>query len=439
MNQLTRLQTTAVVLVLLSWTVGVTGEEKPGDPSDWPQLRGPKGQGHANAKNLPIRWSETENVRWKVRIPGSGYSSPVITGAQLWMTTALEGGRSLCAVCVDARNGKIVYRPELIRVKEPGRLHSKNSYATPTPVADGERIYVHFGAKGTAALSQDGSVVWKNSSLAHNQPYAGASSPIVFRDMLIINCDGMDHQFVVALDKKSGKIVWKTPRAHLEAERESRTASRYRDKGFTLMGYATPTVIETEGVPELVSTAAEHVAAYDARTGKELWWLGYHGFSPVGIPVYAHGLVYVQGFEGVGRPALFAIRPGGRGDISKTHLAWKETRGIPHVPSPLIVGDELYLVDDDGIMSCLDARTGAERWKERLGGPHSASPILADGRIYASSERGTTSVLSPGREFKLLAKNQLDGRLKASPCASGEALFLRTETRLYRIERGDIK
>ncbi len=418
----------AILATLLVATVARA--DSPRDTSDWPQLRGPGGRGHATATDLPLRWSETENVRWKTRIPGSGYSSPVIAGARLWMTTSLEGGRSLCAVCVDAESGRILYRPELFRIEKPGRIHSKNSYATPTPVVDGERIYVHFGTEGTAALTRDGSVVWKNTSLAHDQPYAGASSPILSGNTLIVNCDGMDHQFVVALDKRTGKPVWKTPRAHLTKS----SSRRWRDEGFSLQGYSTPAIFDIAGVPELVSPAAAHVAAYDARTGKELWWVGYVGFSPVAIPVFAEGLVFVQGFERIGTPALIAIRPGGRGDVLKTHVAWKETRAVPHMSTLLAVGDALYLVDDDGIMSCLDAKTGTAHWRERLGDPHSASPILADGRIYVCSERGKTSVLAPGHAFKLLAKNQLDGRLLASPCASGRALFLRTDTHLYRIE-----
>ena len=428
--------TVATPLFCLSVLFGsVSSGAEPLVDGDWPQFRGPDGQGHASAKNLPVRWSETENISWKVRIPGSGFSSPIIVGARIWMTTALDGGKSLRAVAVDSVSGEIVHQPELFRVENPGRPHAKNSHATPTPVADAERIYVHFGTHGTAALSKDGEVVWKNSSLAHHQPYAPASSPIVYENTMIVNCDGTDHQFVVALDRRSGKSVWKTRRGHLDDARKSPRARSFPEEGFMLMAYATPAVIDVGGVPELVSPAAEHVAAYDARTGKELWWLGYRGFSVVGVPVHAHGLVFVQGFAGIGKPTLYAIRPGGRGDISRTHLAWKHPTRAPHVPSYLIVGDELYLVGDNGIMTCVDARTGAEHWKERLGGGHSASPIDADGKIYVCGEKGTTTVLAPGREFRKLATNQLDGRLMASPCASGDALYLRTDTHLYRIER----
>ena len=361
-------------------------DERP-TAGDWPQFRGLGGRGHSRAKNLPSRWSETENIAWKVGIPGVGFSSPVIAATKIWMTTALEDGRSLCALCVDADSGKIVHQVELFRVEKPGRVHAKNSHATPTPVVDENRVYIHFGAIGTAALSKDGSVIWRNDSLKHYQPYAPASSPILFDNLLIVNCDGTDHQFVIALDKRTGKTVWKTQRAHLEFARSSPRASQFPQEGFMLMSYATPTIIEVNGVPLLISTAADQVAAYDARNGKEIWWHGFRGFSAVGVPVSAHGLVFTQGFEGVGKPAMFAIRPDGQGDISKTHLEWTLTRGTPHVPSLLVVGDDIYLVGDRGVISCLDARTGVLHWQQRIGGNYSASPIYADGKILRL-ERG---------------------------------------------------
>ena len=399
--------------------------------AEWPQFRGPNGQGHSNASALPIRWDETTNVTWKTRIPGEGLSSPVISGDQIWMTTALEEGRSLRAVCVHRESGQIVHDVEVFHPTEAGPHHPKNSFASPTPVFEGRYVYVHFGSKGTACLSVDGEVVWKQSTLDYRLPHGGASSPVLFENLLILTCDGTDNQFLVALDKSNGDVVWKSRRQHLnEAHIKDKSEPDSR-RGFRLMSYSTPLVIQVNGVPQLVSTGADHVAAYHARTGREIWWYGYDGFSRTARPLYAHGLVFVTGIEQA--PMFYAIRPNNRGKITAAQVAWKLSRGVPHVPSPLVVGDEIYLFNDRGIVTCLDARTGREHWKERIGGNYSASPIYADGRIYVSSEEGKTSVLVPGKEFKLLATSQLDGGILASPAAAGQSLFLRTATHLYRI------
>jgi outer membrane protein assembly factor BamB len=400
--------------------------------ADWPQFRGPEGQGHAVAQDLPDEWNETKNVAWKVPVAGIGHSSPVICDDQIWLTTAVEDGCSLHAVCIECGTGRMVHDVELFRVEEPGRIHAKNSYATPTPLIDGDRVYVHFGVIGTACLSTgSGELVWKQTGLAYTQPYAGASSPVLYEDVIILNCDGTDEQFVVALNKWNGQIVWQTPRAHLEEQKRDLGESG----GFALMAYATPLVINVEGVPQVVSPAADHVAAYDARTGEEIWWLEYKGFSEVARPIYSQGILVIAGFENVSERVLYAVRPDGRGDIRQTHLLWTLEEGIPHVPSPLVVADELYLLADDGIVTCLDVVSGEEHWKERIGGKFSASPIYADGKICLCSEAGKTTLLTPGKEFHRLAQNQLDGSLLASPAAVGRALYLRSDTHLYRIEK----
>ncbi len=406
----------------------------PSPCADWPQFRGPGGQGHSDAKDLPTSWSETKNIVWKVPIPGSGHSSPVIADDQIWLTTATADGKVMHALCVAFDDGALRHDVKLFEVDAAPKAHGKNSHATPTPVVDGDHVYVHFGATGTASLARkSGDVVWKVNDLTYKQPYAAASSPMVYGDFLILNCDGTDAQFVVALEKATGDVAWKTPRAHLEALRAD-PDQRFPD-GFTLMAYATPLVIDVAGVPQLISPAAEHVAAYDARTGEEIWWLGYSGFSEVARPVYAHGTLIILGFEEVSQRTLFAVRPGGRGDVGSSHLAWKRRKSVPHVPSPLVVGDELYLIGDGGVATCLDVRTGDEHWQARIGGNFSASPVYADGKIYLCSEEGKTSVLTPGKTHRTLAVNELEGRLMASPAVVGGSLILRTETHLYRIEK----
>jgi outer membrane protein assembly factor BamB len=401
--------------------------------ADWPQFRGPGGQGHADAKGLPTTWSETENVTWKIPVPGAGLSSPSISDGQIWLTTSVEDGHSLHALCFAVEDGNTLHNVPLFRLDDLPESHGKNGYASPSAVLDGDAVYVHFGTSGTACLSrQTGEVKWKNNELKYSQPYAGASSPILYKDLLILSCDGTDVQFVVALDKRTGKIAWKTPRAHLEETRKN-PDSRWPG-GIMLMAYSTPLVIDVDGVPQLVSPAAEHVAAYDVRNGKEIWWLGYSGFAEVARPIYAQGVLIILGFEEVAERTLFAIRPDGKGDVTGTHLLWKRRRSVPHVPSPLAIGEELFLINDGGVATCLDLKSGDEHWQARVGGNISASPVYADGKIYVCNEAGKTAVLAPGKKHELIASNQLDGSILASPAVAGRSLFLRSDTHLYRLE-----
>ena len=384
---------------------------------DWPQFRGPGGQGHSTARNLPLTWSEEKNIAWKVPVAGRGWSSPAIEGDQIWLTSALDDGRSLRAMCFDRRTGRLVHDREVFRLEDAGSIHSKNSHASPTPIIDGRYVYVHFGAHGTACLSRDGQVVWRTQQLKHNHRHGPAGSPILFEELLILSCDGTDVQFVVALDSRTGKIRWR----------------RDRDG---LMAFSTPLLLEVDGVPQVISTGGHFAAAYDARNGREIWRLHYgDGYSLIPRPVFGEGLVFIcSGFDSA---VLYAVRPGGRGDVTDSHVAWSLRRGVPLTSSPLLIGRELYLVNDRGIASCLDARTGRSHWRERIGGGFSASPVVADGRIYMTNEAGVTTVLAPGTVFKKLAANSLDGRTLASPAVAGEAMYIRTEHHLYRIQGTD--
>ncbi len=381
---------------------------------DWPQFRGPGGEGHAAGRDLPLTWSETENIVWKVPIAGRGWSSPVIAGKQIWMTTALDEGRSLRAVCVHRETGRPLHDVEVFQKSDPGKINSKNSHASPTPVLDGDRVYVHYGAHGTAGLSTDGRIIWRNTELKYDHRHGPAGSPILWKDLLIFSCDGTDVQFVVALDKKTGKIRWKRDR-----------------KGP--MAYATAQVIHAGGREQVISPGGDQVVSYDPGTGKEIWRFRYKGFSVVPRPVYGHGLVFFS--CGFNNAVLYAVRADGAGDVTDTHMAWKRKRGAPQTPSTLLVGDELYVVSDKGIASCVDARTGKQHWHERLGGGFSASPVFADGRIYFLSEEGVATVIAPGKTFKKLATNRIDGRTFASPAVVGRRIYLRSDTHLYRIEK----
>jgi outer membrane protein assembly factor BamB len=383
---------------------------------DWAEFRGPTGQGHSTEENTPVEWSESKNIIWKTAVPGLGWSSPVVAGGRVWLTTATgERDVSLRALAFDAETGKELVNVEVFRLKNARDINPKNSWASPTPILDGDRVFVHFGADGTAALSSSGEVVWKTKFPYQSQHGAGGS-PVVFGDLLIFSCDGSDTAFVIALDKHTGKTRWRTER-----------------RSPADQAYTTPLVIRVAGRDQLVSVGAFRVASYDPSTGKEIWRASYgDGFSNVPRPVYGDGLIYIAtGFQ---QPSLIAVRPDGAGDVTKTHIAWELKRAAPLTPSPLLIDHQLYVVNDGGILSCVDAKTGAVLWQQRLSGSYSASPLYAGGRIFLSSEQGITTVLVPGKEFRRVAANTLEGAMLSSIAVAQGAFFIRTDTHLYRVQ-----
>jgi outer membrane protein assembly factor BamB len=380
---------------------------------DWPEFRGAGGQGHSPEHNLPLTWSETTHVKWKTPIPGRGWSSPAVQGDRIWLTTAAQNGRSLRALAVDRDSGRIIVDVEIVRLSDARLLNEKNSHASPTPIVDGERVYVHFGAHGTAAIDSAGTILWKTKLDYDNGQHGPGASPVLYGDLLIIPCDGQDVQFIVALDTKTGKTRWRKSRVGYQA-------------------YATPLVVKRPEGDQLISPGAFRATSYDPATGKERWSVRYgEGFSNVPRPVYGEGLVYIcTGFQ---EPSLLAVRIDGQKDVTKTHVVWTVKRSVPLTPSPLLVGDEIYFVNDNGIASCLDAKTGQEHWRVRIGGSFSASPVYADGRIYFLSEDGQTTVIAAGKQFQRLAVNQIDGFALASMAVSKQSIFIRTDSHLYRI------
>ena len=383
---------------------------------DWPQFRGPTGQGHSTETGLPLEWNETRNVAWKVPVPGLAWSSPVVGNGRVWITTAVEnrGAVSLRLMAFDAATGGQALDVEVFRVGRGAAINPKNSHASPTPLVENGRIYVHFGANGTAALTGAGEIVWK-ARFPYESQHGNGGSPILYGDLLVLSCDGGDAAFVIALDKNTGKTRWKT----------------WRRQPWD-QAYSTPLVIRVGERDQIVSVGAYRTAAYDPTSGKEIWRVGYaDGFSNVPRPVFGHGLVYIAtGFQ---QPSLLAVRADGTGDVTRTHVAWTLSRSAPLTPSPLLVGDELYLVSDAGIATCLDARSGTVHWQQRLGGNYSASPVAADGRIYFLAEEGVTTVIAPGKEFRRLAQNPLDGATLASMAIAGGSIFIRSDRNLYRI------
>ncbi len=390
---------------------------------DWPQFRGPGGQGHASVKDIPLEWSETNNLRWKVPVAGKGWSSPVVAGGRVWLTAAVEERRgnrpggpvSLRAMAFDLESGREVVNVEVFRIGDPNVINFKNTHASPTPVVSGDRVFVHFGSEGTAALTATGEIIWK-TRFRYDSQHGSGGSPIVYRDMLIVACDGPDDAFVVALDVATGKQRWKA-----------------RRRVPFDQAYSTPLVIRVGDADQIVSVGAHRVAAYEPERGREIWHVNYPGgFSNVPRPVFGHGLVFIT--TGFNEPAVMAIRPDGRGNVTRTHVAWTIERGAPNTPSPILVDDLLYFVSDLGIATCVDAATGAVRWQQRLGGNYSASPVFAAGRIYFQNEEGQTTVIAPGAEFRRVATSDLDGATLASMAVLEGVVFLRTDTHLYRIQ-----
>ena len=416
---------------------------------EWPQFRGPGGQGHTEMTGLPLTWSESENIKWKTDIAGEGHSSPVISGDQIWLTTAITaelspeeqqkrlstlknsnglkivGELTLQAVQIDRESGEIKRQVVLFTIPNPEPKHALNSYASPTPVIAGDRVFFHFGTYGTACIDRtSGEVLWKNDTLKLEHQNGPGSSPAVWQDRVIIHLDGTDTQSIVALDAATGNVVWQTKR------------SGEMDKTPELQkAYGTPLILEINDRPLVISSAANWVYGYDARDGKEIWKASYGklGFSTVPRPVISEDTVYIA--TSYMQSRLVAVKFTGEGDVTGSHIRWTSDRQIPQKPSLIALGGRLYFVSDQGIVRSLKADNGEEVWFARLDGDYSASPLEAEGRLYFFNQDGVCTVLEAGDAYKELAKNKLDGGFMASPAVAGNALFLRTATSLYRIEK----
>ena len=393
----------------------------------WWQFRGPAGDGHTKAEALPIDWSESTNVAWKTAIHDRGWSSPVIAGDQIWLTTATRDGHRLYAVCVHKETGKIIHDLPIFDVAQPMKIASDNTYATPTPVVTAGRVLVHFGTYGTGCLdSKSGKVLWTRRDLNcdHEVGAGPASSPTLINGRFVVHVDGRDHQYIIALDPENGETVWKTQRSI-----DFTDIPVHHRKAFCM-----PMVTPRGSSSQIVSPGGRAIYSYDF-SGRELWRVQHRGFSVAPRPVFGHGMVFAVIDRD--RPELWAIRANGSGDVTDTHVAWKATKSMPPRCSPLLVDDLLYLVNREGIVTCLEAKSGELVWKQRMKGEFSASPIYAKGRIYLFNEDALTTVIRPGRKWEVVAENALDPQpLLATPAVNGNALFVRTEGFLYRIHTG---
>lgn len=432
--------------VLGLFAFGIFALEVPSlSAAEWPQWRGPEGQGVANDAKIAATWSEKENVVWRTNLPGRGWSSPVIDGDQIWLTTAHEteaseeakqerlkentGGQPLTvlaevridALCLDKATGKVTQEIPVLRKQDPQWVHSMNSYASPTPVIEDGRLYMQNGSYGTACIDmRTGKVLWTNQELWVMHENGPGGSPTLWQDLLIFHMDGSDEQFIAAIDKHTGKVAWQTKRS-----------GEMNNNPQLKKAYGSPIVLNLQGQDVVISPAANWLYGYDPATGKELWKLSYEGlgFSIVPKPVVGDGMLYIG--TSYMKPRLLGI------DITEAEpkIAWSYDKNVPAISSPLLVDGSLYFVSDKGgIVTSLDAKTGSVIYRERIGGNHNASPTCAGGLLLFHSREGETAVVRPGKEFDLLHRNQLDGGHYATAAISGDALFVRTDQALYRIE-----
>jgi outer membrane protein assembly factor BamB len=408
--------------------------------ADWPEFRGPQGDGHAGGPGdmkpagLPLLWSEMNNVKWKTEIPFRGWSTPVVMGGQVWVTTATIDGHDFYAIGLDADTGKVRFNKKVFHSDNPeplGNGASMNCYATPSPVIEPGRVYVHFGSFGTACLdTATGEVLWTREDLRCRHYRGPSSSPVLFENLLILTFDGADVQYVTALDTKTGKTVWKTDRS--AAWNDADIPGQQARDGDLRKAHGTPLIVNAAGKYQLLSGGAKAVYGYDPRTGKEIWKVEHTDFSVAPRPLFDQGMAYFV--TGLTKAELWAVKPDGQGTVTDTKVAWKARSHIGKYASPLLVDGLIYTASDESFVTCLEAASGQTVWTERLGGKYAASPVYADGRLYFCTQEGRTLVLKPGRTCEVLATNTLADGFMASPAVSGKAFYLRTKTQLYRVE-----
>ena len=387
----------------------------------WPRWRGPSGQGIVKAGKYTDKWSPAERVKWKVPVPGLGHSSPIIWGNRIFLTTAHDEGARLSMLAFDRTTGKQLWETFVPTKQDVEHVYPKNSRASATAVTDGTLVYASFGTHGLMAVDFNGKIAWHNPIGRLANTHGSAGSPILYKDRLFIYQDhkGTDEvgSYVGAFDKKTGKQLWKTDRVET-------------------VGWGTPVVIRAGDRDELIVSSQYRIYGYDPQTGKELWKVSGHGFEVIPTPVVAEGLILCS--SGRQGPTI-AIRPGGSGDVTKTHVAWTSPKGSPFIPSGVVVDGVLYLVNDiQSILTAHDVKTGTVLYQGRLGEAKregfSASAVAVDGKVFFTNDDGETFVVQAGREFKLLHVNTLGERTLASPALVDGHWYFRTTGSLLAIQ-----
>jgi outer membrane protein assembly factor BamB len=415
------------LVVLFFFVAGLVRAE------NWPGWRGPSGDGVSAEKGIPTKWSSTENIAWRIAVPGEGHSSPIVWGDKVFLTSSLTEKNKRILLCLDRLSGQTVWQRDVVQ-SPPETIHRLNSRASGTPATDGKQVYVTFmRAEGdeviapnvgserlitpgkiiVAAYDLDGNEKWKTNVGDFVSAHGFNTCPVLFEDLVILNGDHDGDAYLVALDRQSGRERWRT-------RRENKTRS-----------YVTPIIREIDGITQMILSGSLCIASYDPRNGKRHWIVDGPTEQFVASMVYDGKYVFATG--GYPERHTLAIRPGGKGNVTDTHIAWRTTRGAAYVPSPIISGRYLLMVADSGIASCFEARTGKRHWMERLPGGHSPSPVSADGLVYFVSDRGVTTIIRPSETFAVIAKNELGEPVSASPAISQGQIFLRTHQHLYCI------
>jgi outer membrane protein assembly factor BamB len=393
---------------------------------NWPGFRGPTRQGISNEKNLPTQWSETSNIAWKTVITGEGWSSPIVYGDRVFVSTAIEEGASYHLLCLDRKTGAILWDRQVLRQK-PGHRQPLNSYASSTPVTDGKNVYVVDFDGSIAAVSTEGETVWVYRDFEYFSEHGLGVSPILYKELLIVAFDPSssgpdpklgwqkpwDKAVILALDKNTGKVRWEGKR------------------GLSQIAHVSPQILKVNGKDQLISSAGNVIQGFDPDTGERIWTVSSPGEGVVPSVVVGEGLIFTA--SGFGDSTIRVVRAGGKGDVTKTNIVWESKEDVPKIPSMLYVKPYLYLVTEASVAKCFKAATGEVIWRQRLGGRFSASPVWADGKIYFLSDKGTTTVIADGAEFKVLAKNELNETCKASPAISQGNIFIRSDKHLYCI------
>jgi outer membrane protein assembly factor BamB len=399
--------------------------------SNWTHFRGTNMDGKADVARAPIHWSDSTNIIWKSAVKGLGWSSPIVYGNQIWLTSATKDGKEMYAMCYDLKTGKLIHETTVFTPSEIQRIHGTNSYATPTPCIEEGFVYVNFGGFGTACINtQTFKMVWKREDMPCQHMQGPASSLILHKDLLIVHLEGTENPYVAVLNKKTGETVWKSIRP---ADVYDKVEPVYRKS------YQTPLVIQVNGRDQLISNSAQMCFAHDVNTGEVIWTIYYGYDSTVSQPIYWDGLVYVNSgwiiMDNIPFFArMYAVDPTGKGDISKSHVKWMYEDLVPQIPTPVIVDGKIYMVHDRGMVTCLDAKTAKVIWKNELAGNFNSSPVLAAGNLYFFNVKGECTIVKPGNSYQEVAINRINETVKSVPAFIQNKMVLRTEKHLFLIE-----
>jgi len=413
-----------VTLVLLS-------ENIQSQDQNWTHFRGSNLDGISAAEKIPLKWDEP-STKWKTEIHGKGYSSPVIWGNQIWVTTASDDGKDLSALCLDFKTGKVIYDIKVFTPETVISKHSINTYASPTPCIEDGFVYVHYGSLGTACIkTADGSVVWKRTDLKCNHVQGPGSSPVLYKNLLILHYEGTDVRFIVALDKSTGKEVWRADRPELPYEPLPQIGRK---------AYITPVIINVKGRDLLISNGSAVCCAYDPLTGEEVWQVIRGAESTVPMVITENGILYFYtGFmvdeEAPNYTEILAVNPDGKGDITATNILWKkrDNQNQTQLLTPVIKDGLIYTINTKNILMCIDAKTGKEIWSERQKAAFHASPVFVNGNIWFFSVKGDVLAIKAGRKYEVIANNQMDSGIWATPAILRNSVILRTEKYIARI------